>query len=522
VTKKVLSVGNCSYDYGTIQGLIRAHFDVDMAAASSHEEALDMLRRGRFDLTLVNRKLAYDNADGVELIERIKADPRLADRPVMLLSNYPEAQQAAVAAGAEPGFGKAQLDRPETVAKLAPFLVEQTGEMTPRQRFLATMRFDSRDRSPISDFSFWEETIEAWYEQGLPRNVGRAESDDYFGMDPLFRCVAGIESSALTVPADPSRSLFDGLWVGLVPPFEPEVIEERGDGQVVQQADGVRVRTKTSSVSIPHTEQHLLVDRQSWREHYLPRLDPDDPRRYPPNWADCVELWCDESRELPIFLPGGSFYGWIRNWMGLEALSMVAYDDPAWFEEMVTTVADCVIGVLRRVLETGGCFDGCSLWEDMCYNKGPLLGPAQFKRFLVPHYRRLTDLLRGHGVDVIWVDCDGQIDELLPLWLDAGVNCMFPVEVGTWGGDPIKFRSVYGKDLLLMGGFDKRVLARDKRTIEAEIHRLAPLVEEGGYIGFCDHRVPPDVSFENYVHYVKTVRRVWGHDRNLRPLGNGL
>jgi len=384
--------------------------------------------------------------------------------------------------------------------------------MNLRQRFLATMHYQARDRSPICDFSFWDKTLEAWYEQGLPRSVTRANSDDYFGMDPLFRCVLGSESSALTAPADPARSIYDGVFVGLVPPFERVVLEDRGDGQVVQQPDGVRVLTKKSGVSIPLTQEPLLIDRASWREHYLPRLDPADPRRYPRNWDECVRLWRDESRELPILLPGGSFYGWIRNWMGLEAVSLVVYDDPAWFEEMVTAVADCIIGVLDRVLKTGGRFEGCLLWEDMCYKRGPLLGPTQFKRYLVPQYRRLTDLLRRHGVDVIGVDCDGKIDELVPLWLEAGVNCMFPVEVGTWGGDPIALRKTYGQDLLLMGGFGKRILARDKAAIEAEVLRLSPLVEEGGYIGFCDHRVPPDVPLENYLHYLKAVRRIWGHN----------
>ncbi|MHC4400658.1 MAG: uroporphyrinogen decarboxylase family protein [Planctomycetota bacterium] len=390
--------------------------------------------------------------------------------------------------------------------------------MTPRQRFLATMRYEPRDRSPICDFSFWGETLDAWYEQGLPREVTRATSDDHFGMDPLFRCVLEAETSALVAEADPSRSLFDGVFVGLMPPFESVVVEDRGDGQVIQQPDGVRVFRKKGSVSIHLHQGHLLVDRRSWREHYLPRLDPDDPRRYPANWDAPVAPWRNDERRLPVFLPGGSLYGWIRNWMGLEAVSLSVYDDPAWFEEMVTAVADCVIGVLERVLATGGRFDGCALWEDMCYNKGPLLGPEPFKRYLVPHYRRLTDLLRRHGVDVIWLDCDGKIDELVPLWLDAGVNCMFPVEVGTWGADPVRFRKEYGKDLLLMGGFDKRILARDKSAIEAEVRRLAPLVEEGGYIGFCDHRVPADVPLENHLHYLKTVRHVWGHDYHLRPL----
>jgi hypothetical protein len=364
--------------------------------------------------------------------------------------------------------------------------------MNLRERFLATMDYRPRDRSPICDFSFWEET--------------------------LFRCVLGSESSALTAAPDASRSLYDGVFVGLVPPFESAVLEDRGDHRVLQQPDGVRVVEKKSGVSIPLHEGHLLVDRQSWKKHYLPRLDPDDPRRYPENWNECVELWRDQRRELPVFLPGGSFYGWIRNWMGLGAVSLVVYDDPAWFEEMVTAVADCVIGVLTRALESGGRFDGCALWEDMCYNKGPLLGPAQFKRYLVPHYRRLTDLLHRHGVETTWVDCDGKIDQLVPLWLDGGVNCMFPLEVGTWGADPIRFRKRYGRDLRLMGGFDKKILARDNTAIEAEVCRLAPLVEEGGYVGFCDHRVPPDVPLANYVHYVNTVRSIWGHQRNLTSM----
>ena len=158
------------------------------------------------------------------------------------------------------------------------------------------------------------------------------------------------------------------------------------------------------------------------------------------------------------------------------------------------------------------------MWEDMCYNAGPLLGPEPFKKYLVPHYKRITSLLRKHGVDVIWLDCDGCIDLLMPLWLEAGVNCMFPVEIGTWGADPVRYRKQYGKDLLMMGGFDKHILAQGKPQIEKEIHRLTPLVEEGGFIGFCDHRVPPDVPLENYVFYLETVRRVWGQGINLKPM----
>ncbi|MEE8450599.1 MAG: response regulator [Thermoguttaceae bacterium] len=120
--KTVLGVGNCSFDHGNVEALILEHFDAEMVAASLKDEAMERLRSGSFDLVLVNRKLTQDSSDGLELIERIKADPQLAETPVMLLSNYPEAQKAALAAGAEPGFGKAELGRPETVERLGRFL----------------------------------------------------------------------------------------------------------------------------------------------------------------------------------------------------------------------------------------------------------------------------------------------------------------------------------------------------------------------------------------------------------------
>jgi hypothetical protein len=375
--------------------------------------------------------------------------------------------------------------------------------MNERERFVATMHYQPRDRAVISDFGFWDETLPTWHEQGLPRWVERENADSFFGVD------FGIEW--VTRPV--------GISVGLVPPFEEKVLEDRGEYELRQQADGVRVLRRKFMGSIPHPESHLLTDRDSWEKYFKPRLDPDHPDRYPQDWEERVKVWTDPNRSYVAALTGGSLYGWLRNWMGMENLSYLVYDDPKLFDEMVTTIADCVIGTLTRVLETGGQFDGCSMWEDMAYNAGPLLSPVHFKKYLVPQYRRIADLLHSYGVDVIWLDCDGNIEKLVPLWLDAGINCMFPLEVGIWGADPVRYRREYGKDLLLMGGFDKHILAQSKEEIAREIDRLAPLVEEGGYIGFCDHRVPPDVPLENYLFYLETVREVWGKGIDLKPMG---
>ena len=237
--------------------------------------------------------------------------------------------------------------------------------MNNRERFNATMHYQPRDRALLCDFSFWSETLVKWHEQGLPGDVNRANAGEFFGMD--FGLDGIVDMGILSRGIQQSRPGWDysfehlsdatGVSVGLVPSFEEQILEDRGDHEVVQQPDGVQVLRKKFMSSIPLHQGHLLVDRDSWQKHYKPRLDPTHPDRFPPDWEQRLQTWTDPRRDHVIALPGGSLYGWLRNWMGLENLSLVLYDDLAWFEEMVTTVADCIIGTLSPVLETGGQFD---------------------------------------------------------------------------------------------------------------------------------------------------------------------
>lgn len=362
------------------------------------------------------------------------------------------------------------------------------------------MRYQPRDRCPMVDFAFWEETIPLWYEQGMPRSVkyegyDTRETDAFFGQDGL------------------------GDWLpislGLNPGFESKILEDRGDHEVVIDWVGVTTLRKKVMGSIPMHLAHTLVDEESWRREFVPKLQPDSPARLAEDFGDHVAKF-NASANVRV-LPGASLYGWIRDWMGVEEVSYLVFDEPDLFEEMVETITQISLTVYEKAFAQGVKADACGMWEDMCYSGGPLLPPSVFKRVLVPRYKRITDLLRKNGVEFIWIDCDGKIDELIPLWLEGGVNVMFPIEVGTWGADPVAMRREYGRDLLLMGGVGKRVLAHSKEAITKEVERLAPLVEEGGFIPMPDHRVPPDVPYLYFLHYLKEARRVWGRETNLRP-----
>lgn len=118
MAKSVLAIGNCSYDHGNLASVIGEHFDARVEAARDAEAALRALTEGSFDLVLVNRVLEDDRSSGIDLVRQIKGDPRVGRVPVMLVSNFPDAQDEAVRAGASPGFGKKALRSPATIARL--------------------------------------------------------------------------------------------------------------------------------------------------------------------------------------------------------------------------------------------------------------------------------------------------------------------------------------------------------------------------------------------------------------------
>ena len=214
----------------------------------------------------------------------------------------------------------------------------------------------------------------------------------------------------------------------------------------------------------------------------------------------------------PLSLGAGSFYGLLREWVGSERILYMFYDDPGLIEDMMEQELYLVTEVIKRTLKDIK-IQQAHLWEDMCYKAGPLISPAMVRKFMMPRYKKITDLLHSYGVDVIFLDSDGNVEQLVPLWLESGINYVWPFEVAA-GNDVVAIRKKYGKDLTIGGGIDKRALAKGKEAIREEVMSKVPfLLEQGGYLPSVDHSVPPDVTFENFCYYINLMREVAGLEK---------
>jgi len=118
VTQQVLDVGNCDPDFASIRNFLSRRFGCEVVRAHNLKETLDQLRQGDYALVLVNRKLDCDYSDGIEIIRALQADADFQSVPVMLITNFSEHQDAAVAVGAKRGFGKLEFEQPETLSRL--------------------------------------------------------------------------------------------------------------------------------------------------------------------------------------------------------------------------------------------------------------------------------------------------------------------------------------------------------------------------------------------------------------------
>jgi len=358
--------------------------------------------------------------------------------------------------------------------------------MTDRERFNAQMHYKPFDRSVNMEFGYWQENFEVWplfKDNGI---TGNHQVDAFFNFDPMH----GIAGN-----------------VGMHPGFEYEELEDRGDTIVYRDGMGlISESPKDGHSTIPHILDWTVKTLDDWKKVKEEHFRRDDPVRkvdiaglkkaHPPGRTYALSVWA------------GSLIGNVRDMLTFEGLGYAIYDYPEMVEDMVETRCVLVEDFLDQVLGEFD-FDFACGWEDICFKQGPIVSVPFFRDVILPRYKRIGDKLKAAGIDIWHTDCDGDVRPLIEMWLEAGLNTMFPFEVNS-SGHPGETLDKYGPELRILGGVDKMELAKGRDAIKAYMDSIAPYVEKGGFIPFCDHRCPPDVHPDDYIFYLDLKEEMFG------------
>jgi len=359
------------------------------------------------------------------------------------------------------------------------------GEMTPRERFNRQMNFQPVDRSFNMEFGYWEENYKEWpmFVENNITHEGLA--NQFFSFDRID-----------IIPIN--------AWMD--PPFPHKEISRHGDKIIIQNWDGLTAEVLASQQSsIPHYTDSAIKTPEDWAKVKAERFRPDSPKRKID--VDALIKAHPPTRDYPLGIDCGSMIGRIRDMLTFEGICYAWADYPEMLEDMVETCCQLVEGQLDQVLGKVD-FDYACGWEDICFNYGPILPPVFFDEVVAPRYKRIAKKLHDNGINLWYTDCDGDVRPILNMFLDSGINCLFPYEVNSCT-HPGELMDEY-PNLRIMGGVDKMKLIEGPTAIKAYLESLVPYVKRGGFIPFCDHRCPPDVTPENYLYYLDLKEKLFG------------
>jgi hypothetical protein len=345
--------------------------------------------------------------------------------------------------------------------------------------------------APLYQKEFGYYCLERWKEQGLPQDVSR---DKLFSFDP---------------PGKASLGRLGWCEAAFHPEFEKKIVEDRGQYEVVQDRAGRKVLCFKGRRDgfMPEYIDHPVKDWKTWEQDVRWRLDPNAPDRFTGFDDEMTKIrpLAEQGMMITQCLIGGYMY--LRSLVGPEGILYLLHDDPklvhacmqAWFD-----LADAVIARHQQHVTIDEIFFA----EDICYNHGSLISPAMMKEFLLPYYQQIITNLKHRQIDktrhlYVQVDTDGFADPVIPIYREAiGMDVMSPFEVAA-GCDVVRAGRQF-PGLALFGGIDKRELAKGKTAIDRMVDAILPMMRQrGGYIPTCDHGVPEEVKYEDYLHYRK-------------------
>jgi uroporphyrinogen decarboxylase len=200
--------------------------------------------------------------------------------------------------------------------------------------------------------------------------------------------------------------------------------------------------------------------------------------------------------------------------LDFDGLIFQMYDNPELVDAVMAHTADYYLDVSRRIFEASGdAIDIFFIGNDFGAQTGPMLSPKFFRRFIVPHLERFTDLGHEFGKYVV-LHCDGSIRHLLPDLIAIGMDGIQSVQPYCAGMELRGLKRDFGRELTFMGCIDTQALIEGtaEQARRLTLQTLATMMPGGGFIASPSHDyLLPETPVENVIVMYETIKECGGY-----------
>ena len=350
--------------------------------------------------------------------------------------------------------------------------------MQSRDRFLNALAHKESDRVAVTNGFPWPDAVARWRKEGL----GEDESvDSVLGLDPT-----------------------SGVWLSADLGYPTRVIEENDQYKIEVDGNGVTMKSWKDHYATPQQLEFAiktLEDWHKWKGNLTLDRYPVDPKHVEDSQA------AREAGRFHYLTVGEPIWTALRI-LGHDHCLQRMLDNPELVEDIVCTMTDFGLARAQAMLDAGGQIDVLWLWSDLCYKNGMLFSPRLYREIVLKYHRKMKEWCAGHNLPIVY-HCDGDVTEFIPCLIEAGIDCIQPIEARC-GNDVRELKDEYGSDICFFGNISMDVVARgDRDEIRHEVEsKITKAKVGGGYICHSDHSVPPTVSWDSYRHWLDIAREV--------------
>ncbi len=231
--------------------------------------------------------------------------------------------------------------------------------------------------------------------------------------------------------------------------------------------------------------------------HPLAGATLDQVHAYPwpdPSWMD-VSAIRDEAASYNgrYAILGGDwspFFHDAIDLLGMENMLYGMYDQPELIDAVLQHIVDYYTEVSRRIFEAAGeQIDIFFIGNDFGSQTGPLLGEKLFRRFMLPHLRRLIDLGHDFGLKVM-LHCCGGFAQLVPAMIEAGLDALHAIQPSCRGMDLAKLKAYFGRHIVFNGAIDSHhvLINGTPESVREKTREVLGIMKPGGgYVAGASH-----------------------------------